>query len=72
MKKLDQSVFDGLPDEINVACVDFDGLLKFGHYTLGKTWLRFTWASERWRGVEWKKKVPGSGYEPLTKIHKSE
>ena len=62
---LDQSVFEGHPPEIVVACVDYDGLLKFGA-NAGN--VRYTWASERWRGAEWATTVPGTGYEPLTSI----
>lgn len=47
MNNLDMSVFDGKPEEIEVACVDYDGLLKFGTNVRN---LRYTWASERWRG----------------------
>ena len=63
-EELTQSVFSGQPSNIVVAAVDFDGLLKFGD---SKS-IRFTWASERWRGANWSKKVPGTNFEPLTKI----
>jgi len=61
-KKLEQDVFRGQPDNVVVACVDYDGLLKFGD----DIYIRYTWASERWRGAEWISKIKNSGYEPLT------
>ena len=63
-KKLDQTVFEGQPDNVVIACVDFDGLLKFGDCTR----IRYTWASERWRGANWINKVEGTDYIPLTSI----
>jgi hypothetical protein len=66
-KKLTQDVFFGQPPEVVVACVDFDGLLKFGDSEN----VRYTWASERWRGANWINEVP-SLYEPLTLIHREE
>uniref|UniRef100_A0A6M3J4J9 Uncharacterized protein n=1 Tax=viral metagenome TaxID=1070528 RepID=A0A6M3J4J9_9ZZZZ len=62
---LQQDVFDGQPESVVVACVDFDGLLKFGDSAL----IRFTWASERWRGP-WIDTRP-SNYEPLTCIYRT-
>jgi hypothetical protein len=64
LPELDQSIFDGKPPEIVVACVDYDGLLKFGT----DPDIRYTWASERWRGSEWIIKVEGTKYKRLTKL----
>ena len=64
MKDLDQSIFDGQPAEIVVAAVDYDGMLKFGD----SPDIRYTWASERWRGAKWISKVEGTDYKPLTMI----
>jgi len=64
-KELNQSVFVGQPPEVVVACVDYDGLLKFGD----SKYIRYTWASERWRGAEWINERP-SDFEPLTSIHR--
>ena len=66
-RELDQSVFDGQPDEVAIACVDYDGRLKFGAEV---TTPRYTWASERWRGAKWVNEVPDSGYKPLTMIRR--
>ena len=65
MKPLTQEIFKGQPPEVKVACVDYDGLLKFGRDLSN---LRYTWASERWRGAEWVEKREGTDYEPLTSI----
>ncbi len=65
MKTLNQSVFEGQPSEVTLACVDYDGLLKFGKNVRN---YRYTWASERWRGADWASKVSDSGYKPLTSI----
>jgi hypothetical protein len=63
-QELTQEVFNGKPIEIVVACVDYDGLLKFGNNPC----IRFTWASERWRGSDWLEEVSNTDFEPLTKI----
>ena len=68
MRNMDQSVFDGQPPEVTVACVDYDGLLKFGKNARN---LRYTWASERFRGADWVSRVPDSGYKPLTSIFRA-
>jgi len=65
MKILDQSVFDRQSPEVKLACVDYDGLLKFGKNVRN---YRYTWASERWRGADWVSKVPSTDYKPLTSI----
>ena len=62
--ELTQDVFDGHPPEVVVACVDYDGLLKFGD----GIHIRYTWASERWRGANWLTKVGETDYEPLTSL----
>jgi len=62
--ELDQTIFKGLRQSIVVACVDYDGLLKFGDSAC----IRYTWASERWRGANWLKEIPNTQYEPLTRI----
>jgi len=67
MNKLDQSVFDGQPPEVTLACVDYDGLLKFGKNVRN---YRYTWASERWRGADWVEQRKGTDYEPLTSIRR--
>lgn len=64
VKLLDQTVFQGQPSSVVVACVDYDGLLKFGD----RTTIRCTWASERWRGASWVAQVPASGYAPLSML----
>jgi len=66
MKKrlLKQSIFKNQPKHVVVACVDFDGLLKYGTTTD----IRYTWASERWRGCDWSMEVKDTDYEPLTMI----
>ncbi|MCP4409772.1 MAG: hypothetical protein GY807_18915 [Gammaproteobacteria bacterium] len=65
-KELTMAVFDGLPANIQVACVDYDGLLKFGD----NADVRFTWASERWRGAEWLKEIEGTNFKPLTHLRR--
>lgn len=67
--KLDKHIFDNLPEEINFACVDYDGLLQFAIRT-AKDAPRYTWASERWRGCDFidKYKQENTDYEPLTCI----
>ena len=67
MKTLTQEVFNLCP-KAEVACVDFDGLLKFG---INAGNVRTTWASERWRGAEWVKEIPNSGYIPLGMIRRT-
>jgi hypothetical protein len=62
--RLSQAVFEGQPPEVIVACVDYDGLLKFG----SSINIHYTWASERWRGNKWIKMEPDSNFEPLTMI----
>ena len=69
MRELDQSVFDGQPSEVTLACVDYDGLLKFGTNVRN---YRYTWASERWRGAEWVEERKGTDYKPLTSIRRKE
>jgi hypothetical protein len=66
MRKLDQSVFEGQPPKVVVACVDYDGLLKFGD----NIYIRYTWASERWRGANWVEQLEGTDYKPLTHIRR--
>jgi len=66
-KKLTQDVFTGKAPEIVVAAVDYDGLLKYGDSTS----IRYTWASERWRGAEWLERVEKTDFEPLTKIDRT-
>jgi hypothetical protein len=63
---LDQSVFDGQPPEVVIAAVDYDGRLKFGNSVN----IRYTWASESWRGAEWINETEGTDYEPLTSIRR--
>lgn len=63
-RRLGQDVFNDQPPEVVIAAVDFDGLLKFGD----SKHIRYTWASERWRGAEWINKVEGTNYEPLTSL----
>ena len=65
MRTLNQSVFDGQPPEVTLACVDYDGLLKFGKNVRNS---RYTWASERWRGADWVEQREGTEYKPLTSI----
>ena len=54
--ELAQSIFDGQPPEVVIACVDYDGLLKFGD----NIDVRYTLASERWRGCNWISKIEGT------------
>ena len=63
-RPLTQDVFKGYPPEVVVAAVDYDGTLKLGD----ATHIRYTWASERWRGCRWVTKVHGTDFEPLTWI----
>lgn len=65
-RPLTQSVFEGQPPEVVVAAVDYDGLLKFGD----DVHIRYTWASERWRGANWLSEKEGTDYEPLTQIRR--
>lgn len=62
MEELTQSVFAIAPVTAVIACVDYDGLLKFGD----SPYIRYTWASERWRGANWVHEVEGTHYKPLT------
>lgn len=64
--ELTQEVFKDQPTNVVVACVDYDGLLKFGD----SVYIRYTWASERWRGANWISQVEKSGFKPLTKINR--
>ena len=64
MKKLTKDIFKGLPKQIVIACVDYDGLLKYGD----DIYIRYTWASERWRGCNWLKTIENTDFEPLTRI----
>jgi hypothetical protein len=66
-KKLTQEVFEGKDPSIVVACVDYDGMLKFGD----STDIRSTWSSGRWRGANWLEKVKSSEYEAMTMIKRS-
>jgi hypothetical protein len=65
-RKLTHDIFNGKPSEIVVACVDYDGLLKFGDDPN----IRHTWASERWRGANWLEKIADTDFEPLTFIRR--
>lgn len=64
--ELTQKVFDGQPDNVNWAGVDYDGLLHFGVAINPRT----SWASERWRGFEEIGTPKISPYQPLTQIHR--
>jgi hypothetical protein len=64
--ELTQSVFKGQPKEVVIACVDYDGLLKFGD----SVYVRYTWASERWRGANWINKTENTDYEPLSLLRR--
>jgi hypothetical protein len=64
MRPLTQDLFVGKAISINVVCVDYDGLLKFGT----NKGVRWTWASERWRGADWLIKIPNTDYKPLTHL----
>ena len=64
-KKLQQSIFKGLPEEERVACVDYDGLLKFG---INLKNIRTTWASGRYRGADWVQEIKGTTYKQLTSL----
>lgn len=63
-EKLTQEVFKDQPPKVVVACVDYDGDLKFGD----STFIRYTWASERWRGANWISVVEKTNYKPLTML----
>jgi len=67
--ELTKELFKDKPDYINWCGVDYDGLLKFG---VAKN-PRYTWASERWRGIDEveKYRVENSGFKPLTSLHKN-
>ena len=62
--KLTQSIFAGRTLNIRVAAVDYDGMLKFGD----SIYIRYTWASERWRGANWIEKIHNTKYKPMTMI----
>ena len=64
--KLKQNIFHGKRPEIVVAAVDYDGLLKFGD----SIFIRYTWASERWRGANWLEEIEDTNYEPLTRLNR--
>lgn len=66
-EKLTQKVFDGQPDGVDWAGVDYDGTLRFGVATNP----RFTWASEQWRGfTQIGEPVLNTNYEPLSSLHR--
>jgi len=65
-RPLTQGIFKSHPPEVVVAAVDYDGTLKFGD----ATHIRYTWASECWRGCKWISKVHGTDFEPLTSIQR--
>lgn len=66
-KLLTQDIFKNQSVEITIVTVDYDGLLKFGKNPRN---VRYTWASERWRGFDVVSKVENTDYKPLTKIEK--
>lgn len=66
-KLLTQDIFKNQSVEITIITVDYDGLLKFGKNPRN---VRYTWASERWRGFDVVSKVENTDYKPLTKIEK--
>ncbi len=68
-KILTQEIFKNQPADITVAAVDFDGLLKFGKNLRN---IRYTWASERWRGFDIVSKVEDTDYKPLSKIERDD
>lgn len=66
-EELTQSVFWGQPDKVDWAGVDYDGLLKFGKANNP----RYTWASERWRGVDIiGEPIENSNFKTLTMIYR--
>ena len=66
-KELNQSVFQGQPQEVNWCGVDYDGDLNFGKAINP----RYTWASERWRGFDQiGETISESGYKPLTALYR--
>lgn len=68
MKELTQKIFEGQPENVNWAGVDYDGMLSFGEAVNP----RYTWASERWRGFNLiGTTIENSGYKPLTSIRKT-
>lgn len=66
-KLLTQDIFKNQSDDVTIATVDYDGLLSFGKNPRN---VRYTWASERWRGFDVVSEVEDTDYEPLTKIEK--
>jgi len=65
--ELTQEVFEGQPEDVDWAGVDYDELLSFGK----RSNPRYTWASERWRGFRLiGKRIENSGFKPLTSIHR--
>ena len=65
--KLTQEIFKNQPDDITIAAVDYDGVLKFGKNPRN---VRYTWASEVWRGFDIVTEIENSEYKPLTKIER--
>ncbi len=61
LKRMNQSVFEDQPSNVVIACIDYDGILKFGD---SKT-IRYTCPLKRWRGANWIDKR-SSDFEPLT------
>jgi len=53
-KELNQSVFQGHPQEVNWCGVDYDGDLNFGK-TINP---RYTWVSERYGSIDFSR-IPG-------------
>lgn len=66
--ELTQGIFENQPAEITVAAIDYDGLLKLGKNPRN---MRYTWASERWRGFDVVSEVKDTDYKPLTKIERT-
>lgn len=69
MRELDQSVFDGQPPEVTLACVDYDGILKLRKNVRN---YRYTWASQRWRGADWVEKREGTDDKPAARKSRTE
>lgn len=65
MKELTQEIFKDKSADIEVACVDYNGMLHFDKNVRN---LRYTWASEQWRGFDKVESIENTDYKPLTKI----
>lgn len=66
--ELTQDIFNGQPEKVDWAGVDYDGNLNFG---IAGPNVRYPWLSERYRGYEKVgDTIKNSGFKPETSIRR--